>query len=292
MSKTTDDSKVESGLVGGNKSAAEHHDGGHHIQITNIKFNGSNYLRWSQSVRAYLRGRRKLEDDPKAHLKCDYCGRTRHTRDTCWKLNPEKRFSRNKEHSRANNVSSSGSFTKEQLDQLVALLKPQLASSGNSSGLLAQAGGEMQDMGHKNPTRELQVYHRRKTAPSTSVPDIQHTDDQPHSPGSAIFVSAGIELLNLAGIIIESYGSNDKNTKSDKDRDVEQPILDEQSDSSTESGFEEEDNELSDEDFGHLVEHENIVNIPFHSIQDEDSSKEEEQRGEDEGPNSKRYNPN
>ncbi|CAN1809888.1 Vacuolar protein sorting-associated protein 54, chloroplastic [Linum perenne] len=26
-------------------------------------------------------------------------------------------------------------------------------------------GGEMQDMGHKNPTRELQVYHRRKTAP-------------------------------------------------------------------------------------------------------------------------------
>ncbi|CAN1345682.1 hypothetical protein LINPERPRIM_LOCUS40477 [Linum perenne] len=158
MSKTTDDSKVESGLVGGNKSAAEHHDGGHHIQITNTKF--------------------------KAHLKCDYCGRTRHTRDTCWKLNPEKRFSRNKEHSRANNVSSSRSFTKEQLDQLVALLKPQLASSGNSSGLLAQAGGEMQDMGHKNPTRELQVYHRRKTAPSTSVPDIQHTDDQPHSPGT------------------------------------------------------------------------------------------------------------
>ncbi|CAN1190788.1 hypothetical protein LINPERHAP2_LOCUS40694 [Linum perenne] len=52
--------QVESGLVGGNKWAAEHHDGGHHIQITNIKFNGSNYLRWSQSVRAYLRGRRKL----------------------------------------------------------------------------------------------------------------------------------------------------------------------------------------------------------------------------------------
>jgi len=60
MSKTTNDSEVESGLVGGSKSAAEHHDGGHHIQITNIKFNGSNYLRWSQSVRAYLKGRRKL----------------------------------------------------------------------------------------------------------------------------------------------------------------------------------------------------------------------------------------
>ncbi|CAN1150187.1 Copia protein [Linum perenne] len=48
---------------------------------------------------------------------------------------------------------------------------------------MSTTGGEMQDMGHKNPTRELQVYHRRKTAPSTSVPDIQHTDDQPHSPG-------------------------------------------------------------------------------------------------------------
>ncbi|CAN1312607.1 ABC transporter B family member 25, mitochondrial [Linum perenne] len=142
----------------------------------------------------------KPEDDPKAHLKCDYCGRTRHTRDTCWKLNPEKRFSRNKEHSRANNVSSSGSFTKEQLDQLVALLKPQLASSGNSSGLLAQAGGEMQDMGHKIPTRELQVYHRRKTAPSTSVPDIQHTDDQPHSPGyedAALKTQRSLAWLNF-----------------------------------------------------------------------------------------------
>ncbi|CAN1731923.1 hypothetical protein LINPERHAP1_LOCUS1392 [Linum perenne] len=84
-----------------------------------------------------------------------------------------------------------------------------------------------------------------------------------------------------------------------KDRDVEQPIVDEQSDSSSESGFDDEGNELSDEDFGHLVEHENIVTIPFHGDQDETGSQEEEQRGEygeaegevgqKEGDNSKTY---
>ncbi|CAN0907071.1 hypothetical protein LINGRAHAP2_LOCUS24595, partial [Linum grandiflorum] len=72
-----------------------------------------------------------------------FCGRRRHIREDCFKLHPEKRFSKNKESSKANSVSSGGTFSKEQLDQLVALLKPQLISSGNSNGLLAQAGFEL-----------------------------------------------------------------------------------------------------------------------------------------------------
>ncbi|XP_059638929.1 uncharacterized protein LOC132281222 [Cornus florida] len=32
----------------------------HSVQITNIRFNGDNYLRWSQSVQMYIRGRGKI----------------------------------------------------------------------------------------------------------------------------------------------------------------------------------------------------------------------------------------
>ena len=31
-----------------------------HLQITTIKLNGANYVRWSQSVRMYIRGRSKI----------------------------------------------------------------------------------------------------------------------------------------------------------------------------------------------------------------------------------------
>ncbi|CAN1794656.1 hypothetical protein LINPERHAP1_LOCUS20376 [Linum perenne] len=84
-----------------------------------------------------------------------------------------------------------------------------------------------------------------------------------------------------------------------KDQDVEPPILEEHSDSSSESGFEEEGNELSDEDFEHLIEHENIVSIPFHGVRAEDTTENGERRWEseeaegevrqNEGDNSKRY---
>ena len=32
----------------------------HSVQITNIKLNGDNFLRWSQSIRMYIRGRGKI----------------------------------------------------------------------------------------------------------------------------------------------------------------------------------------------------------------------------------------
>ena len=32
----------------------------HPVQITTIRLNGDNYLRWSQSVRMYIRGRGKI----------------------------------------------------------------------------------------------------------------------------------------------------------------------------------------------------------------------------------------
>ena len=32
----------------------------HSVQITNIRLNESNFLRWSQSVRMYIRGRGKI----------------------------------------------------------------------------------------------------------------------------------------------------------------------------------------------------------------------------------------
>ena len=45
-----------------------------------------------EAMVAYKGGSHR-EPDPKAHLKCDYCGRTRHTRDRCFKLHPELRNS-------------------------------------------------------------------------------------------------------------------------------------------------------------------------------------------------------
>ncbi|CAN0919553.1 hypothetical protein LINGRAHAP2_LOCUS31522 [Linum grandiflorum] len=61
MTKPAKDFEAMSGVVGGKKAGSEHHLDGGHIQITNIKFNGSNSLHWLQSIRAYLRGRKKLD---------------------------------------------------------------------------------------------------------------------------------------------------------------------------------------------------------------------------------------
>ena len=36
------------------------HSDSHPVQITNIRLNGDNFLRWSQSVRMYIRGRGKI----------------------------------------------------------------------------------------------------------------------------------------------------------------------------------------------------------------------------------------
>ena len=69
-------SKSESTSVPANTSeVTKTHSDSHSIQITTIRLNGENFLRWSQSVRMYIRGRGKMgyltgekkapeEDDP------------------------------------------------------------------------------------------------------------------------------------------------------------------------------------------------------------------------------------
>ncbi|CAN1804463.1 hypothetical protein LINPERHAP1_LOCUS23930, partial [Linum perenne] len=65
--------------------------------------------------------------DPKAHLRCDFCGKTRHTKNMCWKLHPHlKNGGRNgeAEKPRANAATSHGGvsmLTSKQIEQLLSL---------------------------------------------------------------------------------------------------------------------------------------------------------------------------
>ena len=58
MSETTSESTVTVSLKNIEKHAPN--TDSHLVQITNIKLNGDNFLRWSQSVRMYIRGRGKI----------------------------------------------------------------------------------------------------------------------------------------------------------------------------------------------------------------------------------------
>ncbi|CAN1225016.1 Retrovirus-related Pol polyprotein from transposon RE2 [Linum perenne] len=71
----------------------------------------------------------------------------KHTRDHCWKLHPHlknKGYGESSHQPRANNTTvqavNGGLLSKEQLEQILSLLKPQLANSGNPSGLMAHSG--------------------------------------------------------------------------------------------------------------------------------------------------------
>ncbi|CAN1293972.1 Retrovirus-related Pol polyprotein from transposon RE2, partial [Linum perenne] len=87
--------------------------------------------------------------DPKANLRCDYCGRWRHTRADCRKLAAHTRNKGSGEgrgqqyKPRANTATTlneGGLLSKEQLEQILSLLKPQLAISGNPSDSSARSG--------------------------------------------------------------------------------------------------------------------------------------------------------
>ncbi|CAN1143667.1 hypothetical protein LINPERHAP2_LOCUS13712, partial [Linum perenne] len=68
-------------------------------------------------------GARQKGADPKAHLRCDYCGKPRHTRETCWKLNGKPPHLKNP-RANAANFGEGGLLSKEQLEQIMALLQP------------------------------------------------------------------------------------------------------------------------------------------------------------------------
>ncbi|CAN1805291.1 hypothetical protein LINPERHAP1_LOCUS24204 [Linum perenne] len=86
---------------------------------------------------------RQRGHDPKAHLRCNFCGKRRHVREDCWKLRGKQQGksalqdsggrSGDAGYPRANAAGTQGDegvLTKEQLEQLLSLLKPQSAQAG------------------------------------------------------------------------------------------------------------------------------------------------------------------
>ncbi|CAL5425013.1 unnamed protein product [Camellia sinensis] len=86
---------------------------------------------------------RKFDDKPRVW--CDFCNKPRHTRETCWKIHGKRvnwKSSKQEEKNRGfptANEADSGPFNKEQIDQLLKLIKSN-SSSGTPSVLLAQTG--------------------------------------------------------------------------------------------------------------------------------------------------------
>ncbi|XP_074556441.1 uncharacterized protein LOC141812295 [Curcuma longa] len=83
--------------------------------------------------------------DDKPRVWCDFCNKPRHTRETCWKIHGKPANWKNSKPGEKNrglpmaNEANSGSFNKEQLDQLLKLIKSNF-SSGIPSVSLAQTG--------------------------------------------------------------------------------------------------------------------------------------------------------
>nr|XP_048329760.1 uncharacterized protein LOC125422377 [Ziziphus jujuba var. spinosa] len=82
----------------------------------------------------------------KYNLRCDYCGKPRHTRENCYKLQgrpPIGRMSKSgKQRLPLANEAESSPFSKEQLDHLLKLLKS-YSSPNTPVGSMAQTGPEL-----------------------------------------------------------------------------------------------------------------------------------------------------
>ncbi|KAL9441801.1 hypothetical protein AB3S75_020326 [Citrus x aurantiifolia] len=94
---------------------------------------------------AYKTANYQRRSDDKSQAWCDHCHKPRHTREKCWKLHgkPENwKSSKQGEKNRgipSANQANSGHFNKEQIDQLLKLIKSNF-SSGIPSVSLAQTG--------------------------------------------------------------------------------------------------------------------------------------------------------
>ena len=79
----------------------------------------------------------------KNNMHCDYCGKTRHTRENCYKLHGRPSYGRQNKQGERNvptaNDAESSMFGKEQLDHLLKLLKS-YASPNAPTGSMAQIG--------------------------------------------------------------------------------------------------------------------------------------------------------
>ncbi|XP_028102206.1 uncharacterized protein LOC114301453 [Camellia sinensis] len=88
--------------------------------------------------------------DNKPRVWCDFCNKPRHTRETCWKIHGKPVNWKSSKQGEKNcgfptaNEADSGPFNKEQIDQLLKLIKSN-SSSGTPSVLLAQTGPELGD---------------------------------------------------------------------------------------------------------------------------------------------------
>ena len=94
---------------------------------------------------AYRAANCQCRSDDKPRVWCDFCNKPRHTRETCWKIHGKpanwkssKQGEKNRSFPTANEANS-GHFNKEQIDQLLKLIKSN-SSSGIPSVSLAQTG--------------------------------------------------------------------------------------------------------------------------------------------------------
>ncbi|XP_071920664.1 uncharacterized protein [Coffea arabica] len=82
----------------------------------------------------------------KSQVWCDYCNKTRHTRDTCWKLHGKPPNWKNKGGEKSGrglptaNEADAGPFTKEQMEHLLMLLKSSSTSSDFPNASMAHTG--------------------------------------------------------------------------------------------------------------------------------------------------------
>lgn len=90
----------------------------------------------AHAARSY-NNQRKIEE--KSRVWCDYCNKPCHAQDTCWKLHGKPANMKGSFGTPSANKDEASFFTKEQVDQLLKLLKPN-PSSGIPSGSPAYSG--------------------------------------------------------------------------------------------------------------------------------------------------------
>ncbi|XP_044478606.1 uncharacterized protein LOC123205654 isoform X2 [Mangifera indica] len=97
-------------------------------------------------VNASRNTNKKSNDKPRVW--CDYCNKPRHTRETCWKLHGKPANWKGSHEGRFNKTpaaheANSASFNKEQIDQILKLLKFNSGSSSAPNASVAQVGTEL-----------------------------------------------------------------------------------------------------------------------------------------------------
>ncbi|KAG6529960.1 hypothetical protein ZIOFF_012177 [Zingiber officinale] len=146
MSKVTSKTTTIPATMVKPSDTLQQHFNSHSVQITSICLNGDNFLRWSQSVRMYIRGQGKIDyitGDKKAPALNDPLHAIWDAENSMVMtllVNPmEEDISTNCMCYPTTKEADSGPFNKEQMDELLKLIKSNF-SSRIPSVFLAQIG--------------------------------------------------------------------------------------------------------------------------------------------------------